>query len=84
MGTRPATTADHTIQLAEEALSVGKRAVNRGTTRIRRYVVETPVEEQVTLRTETVSVDRRPVQDSRLEAFTMPLSWIGWYVGLAL
>src|SRR5690242_15434707 len=55
MGTRPATTADHTIQLAEEALSVGKRAVNHGTTRIRRYVVETPVEEQVTLRTETVS-----------------------------
>jgi uncharacterized protein (TIGR02271 family) len=63
--TMPAATGGDTIQLAEESLSVGKRAVNRGTTRIRRYVVETPVEEQVTLRTETVSVDRRPVQDSR-------------------
>src|SRR5689334_17629150 len=61
----PAATGGDTIQLAEESLSVGKRAVNRGTTRIRRYVVETPVEEQVTLRTETVSVDRRPVQDNR-------------------
>jgi uncharacterized protein (TIGR02271 family) len=66
MGTTSAATGGDTIQLAEESLSVGKRAVNRGTTRIRRYVVETPVEEQVTLRTETVSVDRRPVQDSRL------------------
>jgi Domain of unknown function (DUF2382) len=28
------------MQLAEEKLAVGKRAVNRGTTRIRRYVVE--------------------------------------------
>jgi uncharacterized protein (TIGR02271 family) len=65
MGTTSAATSGDTIQLAEESLSVGKRAVNRGTTRIRRYVVETPVEEQVTLRTETVSVDRRPVQDNR-------------------
>jgi uncharacterized protein (TIGR02271 family) len=53
------------IQLAEETLSVGKRAVNRGTTRIRRYVVETPVEQQVTLQTEKVTVDRRPVSDGR-------------------
>jgi uncharacterized protein (TIGR02271 family) len=65
MPAAPAAAGGDTIQLAEETLSVGKRAVNRGTTRIRRYVLETPVEEQVTLRTETVSVDRRPVQDSR-------------------
>lgn len=50
-----------TIQLAEESLAVGKRALNRGTTRVRRYVVETPVEEQVTLHSERVVVDRRPV-----------------------
>lgn len=50
-----------TIQLAEESLSVGKRALNRGTTRVRRYVIETPVEEQVTLHSERVVVDRRPV-----------------------
>ena len=54
-----------TIQLAEERLSIGKRAVNRGTTRIRRYTVETPVEEQVTLRDETVHVDRHAVTDGR-------------------
>ncbi|WP_428487422.1 YsnF/AvaK domain-containing protein [Rhodopila sp.] len=53
------------IQLSEEELVIAKRAVNRGTTRVRRYVVETPVEEQVTLRDETVSVERRPVTDAR-------------------
>jgi uncharacterized protein (TIGR02271 family) len=49
------------LQLAEEQLTVGKRLVNRGTTRIRRFVVETPVEENVTLHSERVSVERRPV-----------------------
>ncbi len=53
------------MQLSEETLSVGKRAVSGGTTRIRRYVVETPVEENVTLRSEKVSIDRRPVTDGR-------------------
>jgi uncharacterized protein (TIGR02271 family) len=53
------------IPLTEETLAVGKRAVNRGTTRVRRYVVETPVEEQVALRDETVSIERRPVADAR-------------------
>jgi uncharacterized protein (TIGR02271 family) len=56
---------NETIPLAEERLTVGKRAINRGTTRIRRYVVETPVEEQIALRDETVSVERRPVTDAR-------------------
>lgn len=50
-----------TIQLAEESLAVGKRAMNTGTTRVRRYVIETPVEEQVTLHSEKVVVERRPV-----------------------
>jgi hypothetical protein len=50
-----------TLQLSEEQLAVGKRLVNRGTTRVRRYVVETPVEEQVTLHEERVTLDRRPV-----------------------
>jgi uncharacterized protein (TIGR02271 family) len=56
-----ASTEGGTIQLAEEQLSVGKRAVNRGTTRIRRFVVETPVEQQVSLRDETIRVERRAV-----------------------
>ena len=60
-----ATSTDATVQLAEETLAVGKRAVSGGTTRIRRYVVETPVQEQVTLRNETVTLERRPVNDRR-------------------
>ena len=51
---------DEVIALSEEQLSVGKRLVNRGTTHIRRFVVETPVEENVTLHTERVSIYRRP------------------------
>ena len=56
---------DGRIQLSEETLAVGKRVVNRGTTRIRRFVVETPVEEQVSLRDERVTVEGRPVTDGR-------------------
>jgi stress response protein YsnF len=63
--TSAATTDGGTVQLAQETLSVGKRAVSGGTTRIRRYVVETPVEEQVTLQSERVTLDRRPVTDGR-------------------
>ena len=54
-----------TIQLAEEQLAVGKRLINRGGTRVRRYVVETPVEESVTLHEEKVTLERRPVTDGR-------------------
>lgn len=50
---------EETIPLAEEELEVGKRVVDHGTTRIRRYVVETPVEREVTLHGERVSVERR-------------------------
>jgi uncharacterized protein (TIGR02271 family) len=50
-----------TLRLAEERLTIGKRLVNRGGTRVRRYVVETPVEEQVSLHDERVTLDRRPV-----------------------
>ncbi len=60
-----ASNTPETLQLSEEQLVVGKRAVNRGTTRVRRYVVETPVEEQVSLHNETVSIERRPVTDGR-------------------
>jgi uncharacterized protein (TIGR02271 family) len=63
--TTRATDTPGTIQLSEEAVAVGKRAINRGTTRVRRFVVETPVEEHVSLRDETVSVERRPVTDAR-------------------
>src|ERR1700730_12441357 len=51
---------EEVIPIAEEQLTIGKRLVNRATTRIRRFVVETPVEENVTLHSERVSIDRRP------------------------
>ncbi len=57
--------APDTLQLAEEQLQVGKRVVNRGGTRIRRYVVETPVEQSVSLHDETVTLERHPVTDGR-------------------
>ena len=59
----PATTNEGEARLAvaEERLTVGKREVQRGGMRVRRVVTEMPVEEQVTLRDETIRVDRRPV-----------------------
>ena len=51
---------EQVIPVAEERLRVGKRDVNRGTTHVRAYTREMPVEERVTLRDETVHVERRP------------------------
>ena len=55
------------IQAAEEQLAVGKREVGRGSVRVRSYVRERPVEEQVALRQERVTIERRPV-DRELQA----------------
>ena len=60
--TAAATTGDDmAIPIVEERLVVGKREVDRGGVRVRSYVVETPVSEQVTLREENVDVQRRVV-----------------------
>jgi uncharacterized protein (TIGR02271 family) len=53
------TRQEEVIPLAEESIEVGKRTVDRGTTRVRRYVVETPVEREVTLHGERVTIERR-------------------------
>jgi len=50
-----------TIKVMEERLRVGKREVAGGAVRVRSYVVERPVEEQVRLHEERVSIERRPV-----------------------
>jgi len=56
---------EEVIPLAEENLERGKRAVDRGTTRVRRYVVERPVEREVTLHGERVTIEhRKPVETS--------------------
>jgi len=54
-------TDEASIPVIEERLRVGKREMGHGRVRIRSYVVETPVQEQVTLREEHVHVERRPV-----------------------
>ena len=62
------TERDEVIPLAEEQVEIGKRRVDHAT-RIRRYVVETPVERQVTLRDETVEIERRrPVEGTSPDA----------------
>jgi uncharacterized protein (TIGR02271 family) len=54
---------DEVLRLAEEQISVGKRLIQEGTTRIRRFVIERPVEAQVTLHEEHARVIRRAVTD---------------------
>ncbi|HEX8585619.1 MAG TPA: YsnF/AvaK domain-containing protein [Allosphingosinicella sp.] len=54
--------SEERIPIVEEELRVGKREVERGGARVRTYVREVPVQEQVTLREEHVSVERRPVE----------------------
>ena len=49
------------VPVTEEQLQVGKRQVERGGVRVYTHVREIPVQEQVQLREEHVTVDRRPV-----------------------
>ena len=68
-GTTPAVAdRDETLQVVEEKLVVGKRAVEGGRVRVRSYVVETPVEENVTLHQERVTVERHPVDRAATDA----------------
>lgn len=52
---------EEVIPVVEEQLRVGKREVEHGRVRVRSYMVETPVQEQVSLRQEHVTIERRPV-----------------------
>jgi uncharacterized protein (TIGR02271 family) len=52
---------EEVVPVYEEQLRVGKREVGRGSVRVRSYVVDQPVQEQVHLREERVHVERRPV-----------------------
>jgi hypothetical protein len=62
---QPSSRAEEVIPLAEETLIVGKHTVTSGTTKVRRFVVERPVEERVELYDEKVVVERRkPVTDA--------------------
>jgi uncharacterized protein (TIGR02271 family) len=50
-----------TIPVVEEDVRIGKKAVDTGGVRVTKRVEEVPVHEQVTLRDETVHVERRAV-----------------------
>ena len=54
-------TESGTIPVIEESLEVGKRNVELGTVHVTSHVVETPVNESVTLREEHAAIERRPV-----------------------
>jgi len=70
---RTADSGETVLPVMEEEIQVGKRQVQRGGVRIFTHVTETPVEEQVTLREETVNVERhavnRPISDADMAAF---------------
>ena len=63
MAAAGATSGEEVLALAEEQINVDKRLVQEGTTRIRRFVTETPVEAQVTLHEEHARVLRRAITD---------------------
>jgi uncharacterized protein (TIGR02271 family) len=56
------------LQVVQENLKVGKRAVERGVVRVHKRIVEKPVQEQVTLNEERAVVERRPVDRPASEA----------------
>ncbi len=61
---------EETFAVAEEQIQIGKREVQRGGVRVRSVVSEKEVEEQVSLRDETIHVDRRPVDRPVTDADT--------------
>ena len=54
---------EEVMRLAEEQMNVGKRIFETGTTRIRRFVTERPVEQQVNLHEEHAKVVRKAIND---------------------
>ena len=63
-----ATQGGDTIKVLEERVRIGKREVDKGSVRVRSYVVERPIEEQVRLHEERINVRRtrvdRPATDA--------------------
>lgn len=57
---------DEVLRLAEEQLNVGKKMVETGETRVRRYVTEREVTQDVTLHEEHAQILRRAVTDTNV------------------
>lgn len=70
---RAGTTEATAIPVIQEELRVGKREVQRGSVRVFQHIVETPVNETVSLREEHVNVERhavdRPLGSDEVAAF---------------
>jgi stress response protein YsnF len=58
---------EEVLRLAEEEIAVGKRVIPEGATRVHRFVVDKPVEAQVTLHEERAKLVRRPVSDGSVK-----------------
>jgi stress response protein YsnF len=54
---------DRDLDVIEEQVSIGKRPVQRGGVRVRTFIVERPVSEQVQLREERIDVSREAVNE---------------------
>ena len=72
-GVGHATAGETIIPVVEEQIAVGKRQVERGGVRVLTRVTQTPVQEQVTLREEHVTVERHPVDRAVTEADNVAL-----------
>ena len=59
---------EETIPVFQEELHVGKRTVQRGSVRVNKHITETPVEETINLRDETVNIERHPLNRIASEA----------------
>ncbi len=57
---------EEVLRLTEEQIDIGKRVVETGKARIRRFVTEKPVESQITLHEEHADIERRAVTDPTL------------------
>src|SRR5215472_5321638 len=63
MSSTVTTGKEEVLRLAEEHLDVSKRQVETGRARVRRFVIEKPVESQITLHEEHAEMLRRAVTD---------------------
>ncbi len=64
---KPAEAHDEVLHLAEEQLEVGKKVVESGRTRVRRFVTEREASAEVTLHKEHGEVVRRAITDPKFE-----------------
>ena len=67
-GTSATAAGTQKVNLVQESLAVGKRAVGRGGVRVFSRVVEVPVEEKIRLREEQADIQRRVVDRPATEA----------------